>query len=141
METGEKERTLSASSSRSSENLPTNDDEYHEDDLPDLVLDTHYSGLSLNSGARRLSSSSSLENNNDDDSSSSSVIDLLLSLTRGRRSVSTSDLFADESVVGEVMVDAEDDELDAEEVRAERCAEGRGFKVKLYKTFIAYMSL
>ena len=57
------------------------DDAYAEDDLlPDLVLDT----------TLRKESTSSLEGhlNDNDGSNSSSVIDLLMSLNHGRRSVS-----------------------------------------------------
>ena len=58
------------------------DDAYVEDDLlPDLVLDT-----------TRNESSSSLEMTNDG-SNSSSVIDLLISLTHGRRSISAEGIF------------------------------------------------
>ena len=81
-----------------------NDDAYAEDDLPDLVLDLH-----LN----KKDSNSSLDANNlDFDSNSSSVIDLLLSMTKGRRSVSSSDISN--------WVDAGEDEIDSfdrEEVR------------------------
>ena len=75
------------------------DDAYAEDDLPDLVLDTH---RTCNSN-----SNSSLDENNQDylDSTSSSVIDLLLSMTKDRRrSVSSSDIAQ--------WVDAGDDEID-----------------------------
>jgi len=84
------------------------DDAYAEDDLPDLVLDTHNHRNNSNSN------SSLDENNQDYDSTSSSVIDLLLSLTR-RRSVSSSDI--------DHWIDAGEDEIDnfdGEEVRAER---------------------
>ena len=63
------------------------DDAYAEDDLPDLVLDT----------SRKESFSF--------DSTSSSVIDLLLSMTKGRRSVSSSDIPTS-------LADAGDDEID-----------------------------
>ena len=72
------------------------DDANAEDDLPDLVLDT-----------TRKESTSSLEGGagNNVDSTSSSVIDLLLSMTKGRRSVSSSD-------IAQWVVDAGDDEID-----------------------------
>ena len=72
------------------------DDAYAEDDLPDLVLDT-----------TRKESTSSLEGGggNNVDSTSSSVIDLLLSMTKGRRSVSSSD-------IAQWVADAGDDEID-----------------------------
>ena len=69
-----------------------NSDEYVEDDLPDLVLDT------------RKDSSSSLEGNNHD-SNSSSVIDLLFSVSRERRSVSSTDVAN--------WIDAGNDEIDS----------------------------
>lgn len=62
------------------------DDAYVEDDLlPDLVLDT----------TLRKESTSSLEGhlNENDGSNSSSVIDLLMSLNHGRRSVSEEGMY------------------------------------------------
>ena len=98
---------LSSESSEEFSNQNNNeDDAYAEDDLPDLVLDAEHSNL-------RKDSNSSLEANHlDYDSTSSSVIDLLLSMTKGRRSVSSSDISH--------WVDAGEDEIDQfdrEEVR------------------------
>lgn len=106
-------RSLSSSS---------NEDEYHEDELPDLVLDT----------VEARESSSSLAGN--DDSTSSSVIDLLMSMTAGRGSVSTSDISQ--------WVDATDEEVDrfdSEQVHAERTIEEDGFKVSYVNHKKAYV--
>ena len=75
------------SSSGDEENLQGQDDAYAEDDLPDLVLDA-----TLGTGHNKDSNSSSLDQVNNEGSTSSSVIDLLLSMTKGRRSVSSSDI-------------------------------------------------
>jgi len=77
------------------------DDAYVEDELPDLVLDT----------TLRKESTSSLEAITNEGSNSSSIIDLLMSLSNGRRSVS------DEGISH--WIDATDEEL-GEEVHAER---------------------
>lgn len=74
------------------ENSVNSDDAYAEDDLPDLVLD-----------AARKDSTSSLDGNHED--SNSSVIDLLLSMTNGRKSVSNVDISR--------WVDASEEEIDS----------------------------
>ena len=68
------EHRLSCSSSASSCEV-NQDDEYHDDGLPDLVLDA-----------------SEVDESNADSSDNAAVVDLILSMTGGRRSLSVDDL-------------------------------------------------
>ena len=80
-----REQRLSCSSSTSSSHEPVNvnqDDEYHDDGLPDLVLTSSTSKCAE-------------EEDESSDDEDDHVVDLILSLTEGQRSVSVSDLASD----------------------------------------------
>ena len=88
-----REQRLSCSSSTSSSHEPVNvnqDDEYHDDGLPDLVLTSSTSKCAEED-----------ESSDEDDH----VVDLILSLTEGQRSVSVSDLASDMSQDSEYLND------------------------------------
>jgi len=102
----DRDQRLSVSSATSSSCEINQDDEYHDDGLPDLVLDAttaaSTSDLMLDDDRRSNSGSSGSADN--------SVVDLILSLTGGRRSVSASDLSSNKETNDD---DGEDDEEDA----------------------------
>ena len=79
-----REARLSCSSSASEVNQ---DDEYHDDGLPDLVL------------------ASKSQDEEEDYEEDNSVVDLILSLAEGRRAVSVSDLASDVSQDSEYLND------------------------------------
>ena len=80
-----REARLSCSSSASEVNQ---DDEYHDDGLPDLVL-----------------ASKSQDDDEEDYDEDNLVVDLILSLAEGRRAVSVSDLASDVSQDSEYLND------------------------------------
>ena len=89
-----REQRLSCSSSTSSSHEPVNvnqDDEYHDDGLPDLVLTS--------------STGKCAEEDDESSDEDDHVVDLILSLTEGQRSVSVSDLASDMSQDSEYLND------------------------------------
>ena len=86
---GREQRLSCSSSTSSSHDVVNQDDEYHDDGLPDLVL----------------TSTKAEDEEEDSEEDHDHVVDLILSLTEGQRSVSVSDLASDISQDSEYLND------------------------------------